>query len=165
MSTTPKQDPPKDDAKPRYGPGSGFHGKCGRSGPPVGSQNAARHFLKAGKLPKKLQYVGHRINQFRRHLEEAVAAVKGEVSIVDAAAVNSACKWERHGILAQHWLRCEADKLSATERLKFSEAIAKASDNRDRNLRALGLDHQVDPWTVIDSPTHEEQADEQTEQA
>ena len=67
-------------------------------------------------------------------------AAKGEVNIVDAAAVNSILKWERHGLLAQHWLRKEADKLSAGDRLRFSEAIAKASDNRDKNIRTLGLD-------------------------
>jgi hypothetical protein len=102
-----------------------------------------------------LQYVEHRINAFRRHLESEVVATKGEVNIVDAAAINSACKWERHGLLAQHWLRHEAEKLSCTDRLKFSEAIAKASDNRDKNIRALGLDAEpTAPWTVIDAPTN-----------
>jgi hypothetical protein len=43
-------------------------------------------------------------------------------------------------LLAAHWLRKEADKLSAGDRLRFSEAIAKASDNRDRNIRLLDLD-------------------------
>ena len=65
----------------------------------------------AGKLPRKLMYIENRINGFRRHLEEAVAMAKGEVTIVDAAAINSACKWERHGLLAQHWLRDGTDKL------------------------------------------------------
>src|SRR5262245_43036196 len=112
-------------------------------GAPKGNSNGAgnlRHGLRAGKLPRKLQYVEHRINAFRRHLEDEVTKSKGNVSITDAAAVNSACKWERHGLLAQHWLRHEAEKLSAGERLKFSEAIAKASDQRDRNIRLLGLD-------------------------
>ena len=105
-----------------------------------------------GKLPAKLQYIEHRINAFRRRLEEAVADVKREVSITDAAAINSACKWERHGLLAQHWLRKEAEKLSAADRLKFSEAIAKSSDQRDKNIRLLGLDvPPPDPWNVIDA--------------
>ncbi len=55
---------------------------------------------------------------------------------MDAAAINSILKWERHGLLAAHWLRHEADKLSPSDRLRFSEAIAKASDNRDRNIAA-----------------------------
>jgi hypothetical protein len=128
-----------------------FCGKKGRSGPPRGNDNAARHYLRAGKLPPRLQYVEHRINAFRRHLEEALVTAKGNVGIVDAAAINSACKWERHGLLAQHWLRHEADKLSAGDRLKFSEAIAKASDNRDKNIRQLGLDVSPEPWLTVES--------------
>jgi hypothetical protein len=148
MSETAKNDAPR----PRN---PAFHGKKGRSGPARGNDNAARHYLRAGKLPPKLQYVEHRINAFRRHLEEAVAESKGEVSIVDAAAINTACKWERHGLLAQHWLRHEAENLSVDQRLKFSAEIAKASDNRDKNLRALGLDAEpAAPWDVIDAKTN-----------
>jgi len=149
MTDTPENDTPLSDiAKPK------FCGKKGRSGPPKGNDNAARHYLRAGKLPAKLQYIEHRINSFRRHLEDEVAAKKGAVNLVDAAAINSACKWERHGVLAQHWLRHEADKLSAGDRLRFSEAIAKASDQRDKNLRLLGLGAApVDPWDVIDGNT------------
>src|SRR5262245_45049603 len=125
---------------------------CGTGNNQRGNSNAAKHYMCAGKLPKKLMYVEHRINGFRRHLEESVTAIKGEVSIVDAAAINSACKWERHGVLAQHWLRHEAHELSASDRLKFSEAIAKASDQRDKNLRLLGLDAPPpDPWAMVES--------------
>jgi hypothetical protein len=80
-------------------------------------------------------------------VEAALMAAKGEISIVDAAAINSILKWERHGLLAAHWLRHEAEKLSASDRLRFSEAIAKASDNRDRNIASLGLDApEPAPW-------------------
>jgi hypothetical protein len=124
-----------------------------RPGGQPGNENARgklRHGLRAGKLPPRLQYIEHRINDFRRQLEDAVSERKGEVSIIDAAGINSACKWERHGLLAQHWLRKEADNLSAGDRLKFSEAIAKASDARDKNIRSLGLDAPAaDPWTII----------------
>lgn len=145
MSDTPTSTTPSNGTeKPR------FCGKKGRSGAPKGNDNAARHYLKAGKLPPKLQYVEHRINALRRHLEDEVTTTKGEVSITDAAAINSACKWERHGLLAQHWLRHEAETLSAGDRLKFSEAIAKASDNRDKNIRALGLDRDA-RQNVIDA--------------
>jgi hypothetical protein len=76
-------------------------------------------------------------------MEAAIIAAKGEINIVDAAAINSILKWERHGLLAAHWLRHEADKLSTWDRLRFSEAIARASDNRDRNIRMLGLDRDA----------------------
>jgi len=117
-----------------------FCGKPGRSGPPKGNDNALRHGMRGSKLPKGCQYIENRVNSLRRQIEAALIEARGEVGIVDAAAVNSILKWERHGLLASHWLRLEADKLSASDRLRFSEAIAKASDNRDRNIRALQLD-------------------------
>ena len=94
--------------------------------------------MKGSKLPKGCEYIEHRVNALPPDGRRVMQA-KGEIGIVDAAAVNSILKWERHGLLAAHWLRHEADKLSASDRLRFSEAIAKASDNRDRNIAALGL--------------------------
>jgi hypothetical protein len=120
-----------------------------KGGAPKGNTNAARHYMQGGQLPKEMRYIEHRVNAFRRHLEEAVTSNKGEITITDGAAINSALKWERHGLLAQHWLRREADKLSAGDRLKFSEHIAKASDQRDKNLRLLGLDTKKDPWEGV----------------
>jgi hypothetical protein len=128
--------------KPRFGKGQPAHycGKPGRSGAPKGSANAIRHGMKGSKLPKGCQYIENRVNSLRRQVEEALITVKGEINFVDAAAVNSILKWERHGLLAAHWLRHQIDKLSPSDRLKFSEAIAKASDNRDKAIRSLGLD-------------------------
>jgi hypothetical protein len=117
-----------------------FCGKPGRSGPPKGNTNALRHGMRGGKLPKGCQYIENRVNALRRQVESALIEAKGEINIVDAAAVNSILKWERHGLLAAHWLRHEAEKLSASDRLRFSEAIAKASDSRDKAIRSLGLD-------------------------
>jgi hypothetical protein len=114
-------------------------GKKGMHGQP-GNQNATRHGMQGTKLPKGCKYIEIRVNVLRRQMEQAVLATKGEIGIVDAAAINSILKWERHGLLASFWLRKEIDKLSAADRLRFSEAMAKASDNRDRNIRALGLD-------------------------
>jgi hypothetical protein len=129
------------DGRPLYGPGSAFHGKKGASGPAKGNQNATRHGMRGSKLPSECKFIELRVNNLRRQMEEAVLAVKGEINIVDAAAINSILQWERHGALAAYWLRKEAKTLSAGDRLRFSEACAKASDNRDRNIRQLGLDH------------------------
>jgi hypothetical protein len=134
-------------ARPAYGKPGNPPAKPHRCGPPKGSANAQRHGMKGGKLPRGCQYIENRVNALRRQVEDALLALKGEISIVDAAAVNSILKWERHGLLAAHWLRKEADKLTAGDRLRFSEAVAKASDNRDRNIRALGLDAPPEaPW-------------------
>ncbi len=126
--------PPKPGSRPR--------------GAPKGNNNGAgnvRHGLKGSKLPPGCKYIEHRVNALRRQCEEAVLELKGSVNIIDAAAINSILKWERHGLLAAHWLRHEIDNLSPSDRLKFSESIARASDNRDKNIRALGLDVQPKP--------------------
>jgi hypothetical protein len=105
-----------------------------------GNRNAMRHGLKAGKLPTDCQHIEIACNVLRRQLEDAVVKARGQVSLTDAATIQSALRWERHSALALRWLRIQGDKLSASDRLRFSEAIAKASDNRDRNIRMLGLD-------------------------
>jgi hypothetical protein len=133
-SDTPERDIAKAGlAKP------GFHGKKGRSGPPKGNTNAIRHGLVAGKLPRDCQHIEIKINALRRTLEDAVMAAKGAIGIVDAAIIQSCCKWERHGALALRWLTKSADELKPVERLQFSREIARASTERDRSLAALGL--------------------------
>lgn len=141
-------------AKPETAPKNRFCGKPGRSGAPRGNGNALRHGMQGGKLPPGCQYIENRVNALRRQVEAALIAAKREIGIVDAAAVNSILKWERHGLLAAHWLRKEAAKLSPSDRLKFSEAIAKASDARDKAIRSLQLDVKPQPW--IDVPSSPE---------
>jgi hypothetical protein len=120
-----------------------FCGKPGRSGPAKGNVNAIRHGLTAGKLPKDCQHVEIKINGLRRTLERAVIEAKGEVSLLDAATIQTACKWERHGALALRWLVKAGESLKPLECLKFSEAIAKASAERDRALQALRIDRDA----------------------
>ncbi len=146
MNAPPKHDPPEA-APPAESPPKG------KGGPPLGSQNAFRHGMKAGKLPKGMAYIEKRTNLYRLELEGAVLDVKGSISVADAAAINTACKWERHAMLALHWIRKDSEKdvptLSANDHLRFSEAIAKASDARDRNIRLLGLDAKAPaPWLL-----------------
>jgi hypothetical protein len=125
--------------------------KVNRGGPPKGSSNAIRHGLRGNSLPKGCRYIENAVNKLRRNVEDALMEVKGEINFVDAAAVNSILKWERHGLLAAHWLRKEGNNLSAGDRLKFSEATAKASDNRDKAIRSLGLNMKLSPWIVTPS--------------
>lgn len=117
-----------------------FQGVKGRSGPARNNRNAMRHGLSAGKLPEGCAYVEDRINVFRRKIEDCVVQAKAEISLTDASIINTAVKWERHGMLASHWLRTQYDELSAADRLKYSEQIAKASDSRDRAIGRLKLD-------------------------
>jgi hypothetical protein len=106
-----------------------------------------RHGLQAAKLPKNCQYIEIRLNRFRRQLEDALMASKGEVSMSDAAIINTALKWERHGALASRWLRLEGNELKPADKLSFSREIAKASTERDKALSALDLDRPpANPW-------------------
>lgn len=128
-----------------------FCGKPGRSGAPKGNSNAARHYLRAGKLPDKLQYVEHRLNGFRRHIEQLVVVAKGEISLADAALINAAIKWEKVSILCQHYLRHKDEELSVDKILEYNERAAKASDKRNAHLEKLDLDVQRNVWDVIDA--------------
>ncbi len=114
-------------------------GMKGRSGAARGNRNRLRHGLQAGQLPRDAKYIEVRLNKFRRLVEDAVIEMKGEVSIPDAAHIQTAMRWERHAALAQRWLKQSYDELSASERLNFSREIAKASTDRDKALRGLKL--------------------------
>jgi len=129
--------PNNDSAKAR------FCGKKGRSGPRKGNRNNMRHGLRAGKLPVDCQHVEIQCNMLRRQLEDAVIAARGEVNLVDAANIQTALKWERHGALALRWLRVSGDKLKPVEQLTFSREIARASTERDKALAALKLDRDA----------------------
>jgi hypothetical protein len=148
---TPSDGTPRDGTAnpPAYGPGSGFHGKPGRSGPPKGNRNNLRHGLKAGNLPKGCRGIENHVNILRREIEDAIIAKKGEVGITDAATVHTIVRWERHAMLCTYWLRKEADNLSACDRFRFSEAIGKASESRDRSIRLLDLDKKASVWDSL----------------
>ena len=72
-------------------------------------------------------------------MEDAVIAVRSEVSIPDAANIQTALRWERHGCLAQHWLNKSYSTLDPATRLQFSREIARASAERDKAIMALQL--------------------------
>src|SRR5262249_36101325 len=92
--------------RPKYFgfPGTPGVGKKGRSGPPRGNRNGMRHGLAAGQLPADAKYIEYRLNDFRVRLEDAVMEARGEVTIMDAACINTCLKWERHSALALRWL-------------------------------------------------------------
>lgn len=125
-----------------------FCGKKGRSGPPRENRNAMRHGLLAGKMPADCKYIECRLNKFRRTLEDAIIETKGEVNILDAAAIQTALKWERHGALALRWLRLENKNMKPAERLTFSREIAMASTQRDKALWLLKLDAKPEPLAL-----------------
>jgi hypothetical protein len=136
MADTPNSKTPKSGTEAT----KRFCGKKGRSGAPTENRNAMRHGLRAGQLPKDAKYIENRLNAFRRQLEDAVMADKGAVSLVDAAAIQTCIRWERHAALAQRWLTKAGDTLKPAERLHFSREIARASSERDKALTPLALE-------------------------
>jgi hypothetical protein len=134
-----------EDDKKNNAAGSPHVGKGSGMGARLGNRHGLRHGLQSGRLPKGCKYIEVRLNCFRRQLEDAVIAVKGELGILDSANIQTAIRWERHGMLAQRWLRLQADELKPVEQLTFSREIARASTERDRALALLGLDLKPEP--------------------
>ena len=120
-----------------------FCGVKGRSGAPRNNRNAIRHGLKASTLPKDCRYIEVRLNIFRRRLEDALLAAKGQVTMTDAANIQTCLRWERHAALAQRWLTKQYKELKPTDKLAFSREIARASTERDKALANLQLDRDA----------------------
>ena len=116
--------------------------------------------MKSGQLPKDCKFIEWRLNAFRRTLEAAVLSAKGEVTLTDAASIQTVIRWERHAILAQRWLVKAGDTLKAAERLNFSREIARASAERDKAITALGLNAKKQPWLITAESTPEEAQDD-----
>ncbi|MGE0760613.1 MAG: hypothetical protein AB7O38_26615 [Pirellulaceae bacterium] len=114
-----------------------------KGGAPAGNGNAVRHGLTAGTLPKGAAYIARSTGQFRTALEGAIVERKGEISLHDAAVIQTAIRWERHALLVQRWLRRELADLSPDQRLAFSRDVARASAERDKCLKILGLDRDA----------------------
>ncbi len=136
-------------------------------GAPFNNRNAIRHGLKTGTLPKGAFYIRKITDELRRQLEDHVMAARGAVSMIEAATIQTAVRWERHAMLAQRWLNREVDSMTMEQRLAFSREIARASAERDRCLRALDLDSDsqndlFDSLRIIDakSGTSESAADD-----
>ncbi len=127
-----------------------------KGGAPIANKNAVRHGLTTGSLPTGCAYVVRSTNELRATLENAVIELRNEVSLYDAAIINTAVRWERHALLAQRWLRLEADKMDASIRLSYSRDVARASAERDKCLKSLGVDVRPgsDPWAALDALPH-----------
>lgn len=132
-------------------PDNRFCGKPGRSGPAKGNRNSLRHGLKSGKMPSEMKYLEPRINRLRTSLEDALLAIRGQVTTAEAGIIQTCMRWESHACKAHHWLRVHYDELSPVEKLHFSREIAKASAERDRSIAALGIDEHTIQDNTIES--------------
>jgi hypothetical protein len=123
-----------------------------RPGPPLGSANAIRHGMRGSAMPKGCHHIDRATCHFRRQLEGAVLEARGEITLVDAAFVNTAYRAERHAQLAQRWLYREATSMTPADRLNYSREVVKASESRDKAIAALNLTKRPsDLWATLES--------------
>jgi len=146
----PAREAPEKGPKPRFGKGQPSHycGKPGRSGPPRGNRNALRHGLRGAVLPKDARYIQNRLDNIKRILEDAVLRARGAVDEADAAAIQTAQRWERVACLAERWARLKGDELK-DKMVDYYERAAKASEARDKAIARLKLGDQRD--NVLDA--------------
>lgn len=127
-----------------------------KTGAPMGNTNASRHgtwsFLALGRLPKGASFIRRLMGGLRRELEKAVAATHGEVSLPHAALVTTICRHEGRALLFSRYLALEGDGIKLAERVSILEAIGRATDARDKAIKALDLaaSGDTDPWRQID---------------
>lgn len=115
----------------------------------LGNRNALRHGLRAGRLPPGCSWIASQTAELRTALEDAVVALRGEIAIVDAAAINTALRCERHALLCQKLLRDKWDELDHSERLSYSREITTASAARDKAIDRLGIETAKDSGWVL----------------
>src|SRR3972149_3432597 len=119
---------------------------------PKANTNAATHGLRltVSRAPMGAEYVAKAVYRFRELVETAVVERHGEVTVYRAALIQSACRWELHSRLAGRWLKIAHDQLTAGGETGDSREIARASSERDRCLKELGLDRK-DQSDVFDA--------------
>lgn len=113
-------------------------------------RRAQRQGLLQSRLPPGCAYVKKQRDMFRRELESLVEALSGPLSLVDIAMVQTATRWEVHAQLSARWL-VEGTDFTPADKLAHSREVARASSERDRCLRALGLtvSATLDRWGAI----------------
>lgn len=135
--TTASVDVSVDDSRPKP------PRRTGKRGGQFGNLNSLRHGLTCGSIPQGSTYISRSVHEFRRAVEDALIAAKGEVSLYDAALVQTAARHETHALLAARWLRREFESMSLDQRLMFSREVGRASSERDKCLKLLNLDRDA----------------------
>lgn len=96
--------------------------------------------LALGELPATMRGAGKTASRLRLALEAAVAERHGEIDLVHAGLIVTACRWERHAAIASWLFRRDFATLTAGERLTYSREIARASAERDKAVASLRLE-------------------------
>lgn len=99
-----------------------------------------------GSLGPGRGHVVINLRQLRDWLEKATLKQHGEISLLHAAYINTACRNERTAQLSQCWAKENPD-LPLNDRLNLARGIGAASEARDRAIEKLKLDTKpADLW-------------------
>lgn len=96
--------------------------------------------LNLGEMPKTLYRQTVYARKYRRDLEAAVEAAKGEINLTDAHYINEAAAAEMHGSICQWLLRERMPSMSNNDILTCSRELVQAKRTRNRAMEKLGLD-------------------------
>lgn len=107
-----------------------------------------RRIFTLNEPPKGHDNLRKRLHALRRALEAAVLDVRSEVSLVDAGRIQTAIRLEQAAGLIAHWLRNAGD-LSATDKAVLVAKIGQLSEQRDKVIEKLKLDHRTDSFASI----------------
>ena len=114
-------------------------------GAPLGNTNGLRHgryskkVIPAGGLPPGCESIHELMELMSKQLWKETQKLYGKkVTVLASATITTACRFETHAQLAQKWLRENPD-LDVDMKVMISREIAKASAERDKCIRALGL--------------------------
>jgi hypothetical protein len=117
-----------------------------KGGAPAGNRNSYRHGLFSPRGPAGASYIDRAAGKFRRHLEDQVLAVHGEISTLAASLIQTAAEAARTALAELSELRelIDADKLDPQHRTAKRAAALKALDLRDRKVKELGITWRPD---------------------
>lgn len=128
-----------------------------KTGAPVGNLNGLKNGsrmtrLTVGELPPSMVAIKREGRAYRRELEAAVKEAKGEISLTDAHAIDTAAAATIQAGVCRWLLRNkDVKELSATEIRACMSDITKAKERRDAAVRALKLDIEpLSPWVIGD---------------
>jgi len=116
----------------------------------VATNEHVKHGLTAGRLlPKGCGWIILMSRRFQRALVAAAKRQRAEIGqdpddvelpVWDLGVIQTCVRWERHAMLSQRWLRQNGENMKPMELLHFSREVCRASNERDKCMRSLGLD-------------------------
>jgi hypothetical protein len=115
----------------------------GKVGNRNGLTSGLYSFFTTGRFPKGASYIARLLREMRQALEVELVKAHGELSLANAAAVQTACRHEGRALLLQRMLHDETLSVTVDQRLSILRDISAASEARDRVLARAGLTRET----------------------